>query len=556
MKQEHELYSGTSVPTHQGVSDGQMHELLERPQPRTVYQEMEEEQLALLDTLPQFAWLIRLDGSVAYVNQRLRDYSRLLPQPSREQEAFQAQHLDDAPHIQDGPHALPHTTNVSEQEIWFANLHPEDKERVPALLSQALVTDEPYEFEYRLREGRTGAYRWFLSRGAPHRNKAGQIVLWVATCTDIDDQKRTEETLRQSQERVNLLMNSSIIGIFFAKDNEIVDANATFLRMTGYTQEDLQQRNVRWATMTRPPASSFSQQVYQEVIARHCTTPFETELVCKDGSCLPVLIGGVAFHDRVLHGVGFVLDNSARRELEQRKDAFLGMASHELKTPLASLKLQTQLLRKKLGKQDLPNVEVVCARMETQLSAITRLVNELLDLSRIQAGKLEYTHEIVDLNEGLKEVVEVIQSTQTTHTIVVQHTASPAFVIGDGDRLAQMFLNLVSNAIKYSPDAPLIEVALTTSAEAATISVCDHGIGIPRELQGRIFERFYRAVTPQQCAFPGLGIGLYIVAEIVKHHGGTIRVESEKGKGSTFYVTLPLATSREEITRNREKEQR
>ncbi|GHO58666.1 sensor histidine kinase [Ktedonobacter robiniae] len=194
--------------------------------------------------------------------------------------------------------------------------------------------------------------------------------------------------------------------------------------------------------------------------------------------------------------------------------------------------------------------------METQLSAITRLVNELLDLSRIQVGKLEYAHEMVDLNAGLKEVVEVSQSTQTTHTIVVQHAASPALVIGDRDRLAQVFLNLVSNAIKYAPDAPLIEVALTTEASAATISVRDHGIGIPRELQGRIFERFYRAVTPQQCAFPGLGIGLYIVAEIVKHHGGTIRVESEKGKGSTFHVILPLATSREEVTRNREREQR
>ncbi|GHO50606.1 PAS domain-containing sensor histidine kinase [Ktedonospora formicarum] len=553
MKQEHELYSGTPVPCHQAGNDRQMHRLLEHPQPRAEYQEMEEEQLALLDTLPQFVWLIRPDGSVAYMNQRWRDYSRLLPHLSTEQEGPQVPHLDDTQHIKNGPHALPHTMLLSEQEIcWLENLHPEDTERVLALRGQAFATGEPFEFEYRLREGCTGAYRWFLSRGAPRCNKAGQIVLWVATCADIDDQKRTEETLRQSQERVNLLMNSSLIGIFCAEGNEIVDANTTFLRMTGYTQEDLQQRNVHWATMSSPPTSSFSQRVYQEVVVRHCTTPFETELVCKDGSHLPVLMGGVAFHDRVLQGVGFVLDNSARRELEQRKDAFLGMASHELKTPLASLKLQTQLLRKKLGKQNLSNVDEVCARMEKQLHAITRLVNELLDLSRIQAGKLEYAHEMVDLSAMLEDVVEVIQHTQTTHTIVVPHAASPAFVIGDRDRLAQVFLNILSNAIKYAPGAPLIEVALTTSSKAVTISVRDQGIGIPRELQGRIFERFYRAVTPQQCAFPGLGMGLYIVAEIVKHHGGTIRVESEKEKGSTFHVTFPLAPLWEE---NREEEQ-
>lgn len=225
-----------------------------------------------------------------------------------------------------------------------------------------------------------------------------------------------------------------------------------------------------------------------------------------------------------------------------------------MKTPLASLKLQTQLLRKKLGNQDLPNGEVVCARMDTQLNAITRLVDELLDLSRIQAGKLEYAHEMIDLDEMLKEAVDVIQHTQTTHTIVVHHAASPVFVVGDRDRLAQVVLNVLSNAIKYAPDVPLIEVVLSTSTEAVTISVCDQGIGIPQELQGRIFERFYRAVALQQRAFPGLGMGLYIVSEIVKHHGGTILVESEKGKGSTFHITFPLAASREEVSRGREEE--
>ncbi|GHO51226.1 hypothetical protein KSX_93890 [Ktedonospora formicarum] len=366
----------------------------------------------------------------------------------------------------------------------------------------------------------------------------------MSTCTDIDDQKRTEETLRQSQKRVDLLMNSSIIGIFCAEDDEIVCANTTFLRMTGNSQEDLQQRNVPWATTTPALASSFSQQAYQEMVAHHCMTPFEMELVCKDGSHLPVLLGGIAFHEEVLQGVGFVMDNSACRELEQRKDTFLGMISHELKTPLASLKLQTQFLRKKLEKQDLPNVEVVCARMDTQLHAVTRLVDELLDVSHIQTGKLEYAQEMVDLDEILEEVVGVIQGVHTTHTIMLRHAASPAAVVGDRDRLARVFLNLLSNAIKYAPDAPLIEVGLATEASAVTISVRDQGIGIPRELQGRIFERFYRAVPLQQCAFPGLGMGLYIVAEIVRRHGGTIRVESEKGKGSIFHVTFPLAASR------------
>jgi PAS domain S-box-containing protein len=487
------------------------------------FKESRENWRVLAEMVPQLVWTTSSDGLVEYWNHQWYNYTGSSPEQA----------------LGDG---------------WSQFLHPDEYQHTLMVWHQACASGEPYEIEYRLKEGQTGVYRWFLARSTPMRDDAGQIVKWFGTCADIDDQKRTEEALRLSQERVNLLMNSSIIGIFLAEGDEIVDANATFLRMAGYSREDLQQQNVRWATMTRPPAVSFSHQVYQDVVAQHCTTPFETELVCKDGSQLPVLLGGVAFHDQVLQGVGFVLDNSARQELDQRKDAFLGMASHELKTPLASLKLQTQLLRKKLGKQDLPNVEVVCARMETQLNAITRLVDELLDLSHIQAGKLEYAHEIVDLDAMLKEVVEVIQSTQTTHTIVLQHATSPAFVVGDRDRLAQVFLNLLSNAIKYAPYAPLIDMALNTEASAVTISVRDQGIGIPRELQRRIFERFYRAVPLHQRAFPGLGMGLYIVSEIVEHHGGTIRVESELGKGATFHLTFPLAASREKRLRNTKEE--
>jgi signal transduction histidine kinase len=113
-------------------------------------------------------------------------------------------------------------------------------------------------------------------------------------------------------------------------------------------------------------------------------------------------------------------------------------------------------------------------------------------------------------------------------------------LLGDRDRLGQVFTNLLSNAIKYSPDAETVEMDLSTSEETVTIHVRDHGIGIPREQRDKIFERFYRATGPRQKAIPGLGMGLYIVAEIVKRHGGTITVDSEVGKGSTFTMTLPL----------------
>jgi signal transduction histidine kinase len=145
----------------------------------------------------------------------------------------------------------------------------------------------------------------------------------------------------------------------------------------------------------------------------------------------------------------------------------------------------------------------------------------------------------VDLDALLREIADTMQQTHPSHTILV-HGALPTSLLGDPDRLGQVFTNLLSNAIKYSPDAQTVEMDLSASPETVTVRVRDHGLGIPREQRDKIFERFYRAADPRQRAIPGLGMGLYIVAEIVKRHGGAIVVDSAVGKGSTFTVTFPL----------------
>ncbi len=131
-----------------------------------------------------------------------------------------------------------------------------------------------------------------------------------------------------------------------------------------------------------------------------------------------------------------------------------------------------------------------------------------------------------------------MQQSHPSHRILV-HGAVQASLLGDRDRLGQVFTNLLENAIKYSPDAQTVEMDLSASEDAVTIRVRDHGLGIPREQSDKIFERFYRAAGPRQRVIGGLGMGLYIVAEIIERHGGTITVDSEVGKGSTFTVTLP-----------------
>jgi PAS domain S-box-containing protein len=422
---------------------------------------------------------------------------------------------------------------------WRQFVHPEDAERAVALRQQTLQTGEPFENEYRFRNGQTGGYRWFLARSIPVRDETGQIVKWFGTCTDIEDQKRIEEALRQSQERASALMNSSIIGITINEGEQIVDANDTFLRMTGYTREDLHEERMNaMMHMTSPEYLARFQQARQELATQQLVMPYEKEYVCKDGSRLPMLVGRVALQHHPLQSIGFALDNSARKELEQRKDDFINMASHELRNPLTALKMQTQLVRKRLEKQSHHEAATAFSRVEGPIKQLERLIAELLDVAKIQAGRLEYLQETVDLDALLREITDMMQQINPSHTIVVRGTV-PRPLIGDQGRLEQVFTNLISNAIKYSPDAETVEMDLSASLETVTVSVRDHGLGIPRELRDKIFERFYRATDPKKRAIPGLGMGLYIVAEIVRCHGGTITVDSAVGEGSTFTVTLP-----------------
>ncbi|GHO56722.1 PAS domain S-box protein [Ktedonobacter robiniae] len=459
----------------------------------------------LAEMVPQLVWTMWPDGRLDYTNQRYRDVTQA-------------------------------NLTLEGDDIWRQFVHPEDIERTLVLRHQLLRTGEIYENEYRLKDGRTGEYRWYLTRALPVRDEAGQIIKWFGTGTDIDDQKRVEEALRQSQEQANVLMNSNIIGIYVGKGDQIVDANDTFLYMTGYTREDLRAGRMNWWHMTPPDYLARSLEARQELDAQQSITPYEKEYVCKDGSRLPVLVGAVLLEHHSSQAITFVLDNSARKELEQRKDDFISMASHELKNPLTALKLQTTLLHRQLAKQGLQTPAL--SSMETQINKLTRLVEELLDVSKIQAGRLEYRLEMVDLDALLREVADTMQQISTTHTIVVRG-ATLCSLEGDKDRLGQVFINLLSNAIKYSPGAETVEMDLSVSPETTTIRVRDHGLGIPREQRDKIFDRFYRVTGPRQRAIPGLGMGLYIVAEIIKHHGGTITVDSEVGKGSTFTVTLP-----------------
>jgi signal transduction histidine kinase len=223
------------------------------------------------------------------------------------------------------------------------------------------------------------------------------------------------------------------------------------------------------------------------------------------------------------------------------RDEFISIASHELKTPITSLKMYGQIVHQQLMEQGIDtSILSSLTKMNGQVDRLTMLVNDMLNVSKIQLGKLEFNEDNFNLQKMVNDTVEIVQSNAPKHHIVIEGNITKS-VWGDKDRISQVLINLLTNAIKYSPHEYKIKVTLSEKKRGvAEVKVQDYGIGIDKEQQAKIFTRFYRVSGPDEKTFPGLGIGLYISSEIIRRHGGTLEVNSVKGKGSTFCFTVPF----------------
>jgi len=251
-------------------------------------------------------------------------------------------------------------------------------------------------------------------------------------------------------------------------------------------------------------------------------------------------------HDGTIVGaVGVFQDITALKDLERAREEFLSSASHDLKAPLTSIRGQAQLAQRRLSRIDVPETAAVARQLsliDAGTGQMLALINELVDVTRTDlGGGLDLDRRMVDL-VALARGVVAQQTDLTTHRIVVD-TALPALETAvDVARIERVVTNLVSNAVKYSPDGGDITVMVAREDDMAVIVVSDHGLGIPADDAPRVFERFHRAANVAG-RIAGTGIGLASVRQIVERHGGRIAVESAEGVGSTFTVRLPLADS-------------
>ncbi|WP_316744564.1 ATP-binding protein [Pedobacter antarcticus] len=244
-------------------------------------------------------------------------------------------------------------------------------------------------------------------------------------------------------------------------------------------------------------------------------------------------------NDKPVRMLGTCIDITERKIEQLQKNDFIALASHELKTPLTSVKAYIQLLKSGRSGNDMNTVKDLASRAEHQVNKMTRLIYSFMDISRIQSGHLELNMSPFMLDDLIRELTADFQIHTSSHHITFKAGIS-APIFGDKVRMGQVIENLISNAIKYSPVTKNIELSSWISGDEAIVAVKDNGIGIEPKNQEKIFERFYRAADEKAINASGFGIGLYICAGIIKKHNGGIWLNSEPGKGTTFYISLPV----------------
>lgn len=362
---------------------------------------------------------------------------------------------------------------------------------------------------------------------------------------EIEEREETETCLRASEEalyRLAAIVESSDDAIVSKTLEGIITSwNVAAERLFGYSAEEAIGKHI---TLIIPPELHYEEEEILTKLRRgERIEHHETVRMRKDGTRVDVSLSISPVKDRngkIIGGSKIARNISERREQERRKDEFIRVASHELKTPVTSLKGFTRLLTQRLTNSGDEEALRFLGRMDGQIDRLTNLVNDLLNITKMQNGRLEYRMQIFDLMELVQEAVENIRGTTQTHHLLLEGTVA-APVYGDRDRIGQVLTNLLTNAIKYSKGAERVIVGMAIHEREVVVSVQDFGIGISQENQPKIFEQFYQVSEADGATYPGLGIGLYISRNIIERHQGRICVQSRKGEGSTFSLYLPLA---------------
>ncbi len=538
---QHSPGNGTAPPAEPDPGTSAAHAVNGTAPPNAVpAPKVSEADLHLLaNFIPQLAWIADRDGSIFWYNQRWYDYTG---------------------------------TDFGQMRGWGWREvhHPDHLERVASKFQKALETGEPWEDTFPLR-GKDGQYRWFLSRALPIRDEAGQVVRWFGTNTDVTEQRAWEERVRRSEERFRTVLDASTAIIWnMAASGEFEWPQPRWTAFTGQAFEEA--RGAGWVEAIHPEDRAHTLDAWRHAVETRSRYEIEHRVRRADGvwrymeaHAVPIL----SEDGTVAEWIGTHADVTERKEAEEAmqvardeaeeanraKSTFIANMSHELRTPLSAIIGYSEMLQEELEDSGDPDgLGDDIRKIEGNARHLLSLINDVLDLSKIESGKMEVFAETFDVAEMAGTVATTVQALveKKGNTLTLDLAPDLGAMHSDVTKVRQILLNLLSNAAKFTEGG-----SITLSAERRpgpgpggndwlAFRVSDSGIGMTEEQLAKLFQRFQQADASTTRRFGGTGLGLSITKAFSAMLGGEVDVESTPGQGSAFTVRLPANLTAEQ----------
>jgi PAS domain S-box-containing protein len=467
------------------------------------------------DAIPHKMWTSDAEGKATYYNQGWYDYTGI-------------------------------ATSDELSEKMHEVIHPDDLENSTRLWNDAVKNGTDVEIEQRLRQ-HDGQYLWHLSRVCVHKDDSGKLKMWVGTSTNIHTQKMAQARIAASESHFRTLANSNTLLIWQTDEaGDPIFVNDTWRAYTGIASNktEISQWIDNMHPDDREQATSDIKSANVNILAYQSKYRFKD---ARTGEYRWMLDTANPIFNPAFSGyIGAMTDiherelaKQAADELVKKKDEFFSIASHELKTPITTIRASLQILEKMLTQQpDLTVMQPFIEKANKQAVRLTGIVTDLLNINRIQLGRLEISKSNFSFTESIQECISELRLQYPERELIIKNSTENLIAWADSVRIQQVILNLLVNAFKYSPKNMPVIVTIEENDYGLKCSITDAGIGIPADKQSQVFERFFRVHQNSQ-NYSGLGVGLYICAEIIRQHQGQIGVISQDGNGSTFWFTLP-----------------
>jgi PAS domain S-box-containing protein len=435
-------------------------------------------------------------------------------------------------------------------------IHPEYRALLTSTLSRQISSDTEYPITNQI----TQQTKWIRATGRAFFDHSDQLIEYSGMVIDITEQvngrmdleriiaEKTalEHDLRQNQQRLQSILDTMAegVGIIDARGN-LIYVNTMAQQIFGLNADELKGRSffdAQWRSqkVNGMPLADQEHPVAQMLEGSHAVHDQEIGIQSSPGERIFISINAAPMFGQqaeLTGGIVTFMDVTNRRKLMQQKDEFISVASHELKTPLTTLKAALQLLDRMKDNPSPGIMNKLINQSNKSLTKLSNLVADLLNVNRITQGQLHLRKKPFMLSEVIEDCCHHIRSAGT-HTIIIK--GNPAFIVNaDEQQIDQILINFINNAVKYAPESKEIIVSIEQTNSYARISVQDKGPGVPEAKIPHLFDRYFRG-DYSGIQFSGLGLGLYICAEIIKKHGGEIGVDTTEGQGSTFWFTLPL----------------